>query len=84
MEQTFALWTKSEMTLAKLKGAEGMTNKEILDFMNKGRANKYVGITNMKGKHLCKYCHEIVNGTDEDVLCKHCQETFGHSRYSQL
>lgn len=35
-------------------------------------------------KHLCGYCGEIVNGTDEDVLCDECREMFGHTRYSEL
>lgn len=35
-------------------------------------------------KHLCGYCHNIVNGTDEDILCNECRELFGHSLFSEL
>ena len=32
----------------------------------------------------CKYCGNPNNSKDEDVLCKDCQENFGHSFYSEL
>ena len=34
--------------------------------------------------HLCKYCGEIVEGTDSDILCDDCRELFGHVFYSEL
>lgn len=34
--------------------------------------------------HRCKYCGEITNGTDENVLCEDCIMTFGHAFYSEL
>ena len=34
--------------------------------------------------HRCKYCGEITNGTDENVLCEDCRMTFGHAFYSEL
>lgn len=34
--------------------------------------------------HICKYCGDIANGCDDDVLCDDCKEIFGHSFYSQL
>ena len=34
--------------------------------------------------HECKYCGEIIRGTDEDVLCADCIMTFGHIFYSEL
>lgn len=38
-----------------------------------------------KGHHVCKYCYtNIVDSSDEDVLCKECRETFGHTFYSEL
>lgn len=36
------------------------------------------------GHHLCKYCHGIAEGTDEDILCDECRETFGHTFYFEL
>ena len=37
-----------------------------------------------EGKHICKYCGEIADGVDEDVLCKECRSLFGHAFYSEL
>jgi|GEM_PF-1978847 len=36
------------------------------------------------GKHICKYCGGLAEGTFEDLLCGECRETFGHSLYSEL
>jgi len=36
------------------------------------------------GKHVCKYCGGLAEGTFEDLLCGECRETFGHSLYSEL
>ena len=43
-----------------------------------------VRIENAKGKHICKYCGSIVEGTNEDILCEECIDVFGHHRYSEL
>ena len=37
-----------------------------------------------KDCHACQYCGNIAEGTLEDLLCKECKETFGHSLYSEL
>jgi len=37
-----------------------------------------------RGKHSCKYCGGIAEGTHEDLLCSECRETFGHALYSEL
>jgi len=36
------------------------------------------------GSHICKYCYDIAEGTYEELLCRECRETFGHSLYSEL
>jgi hypothetical protein len=41
-------------------------------------------IVDLTGKHLCKYCGEIVDGEYEDLLCEDCRMTFGHALYSEL
>ena len=41
-------------------------------------------VIDLTGKHLCKYCGEIANGPDEDILCEDCRYTFGHTFYSEL
>jgi rubrerythrin len=37
-----------------------------------------------RGKHTCKYCGQIAEGTFQDLLCGTCRETFGHSLFSEL
>ena len=34
--------------------------------------------------HSCKYCGQVTEGIDEDILCEDCREVFGHTLYSQL
>ena len=34
--------------------------------------------------HRCKYCKGIAKGKNIDILCEQCQETFGHTYYSEL
>lgn len=36
------------------------------------------------GKLKCKYCKGETASIDPDVLCKECQETFGHTFFSEL
>lgn len=37
-----------------------------------------------RGKHTCKYCGNIADGTLADLLCGECRQTFGHSLFSEL
>ena len=37
-----------------------------------------------RGSHFCEYCGDIAAGTYKDLLCADCQQTFGHSLYSEL
>lgn len=37
-----------------------------------------------RGKHSCKYCGQIAEGTHSDLLCEDCRETFGHALFSEL
>lgn len=45
---------------------------------------KVLDIADANTHHICKYCGQIANGTDEDVLCDDCRMTFGHTFYSEL
>ena len=45
---------------------------------------KIVKISTQKGNHRCKYCSSICSGTNKDLLCDDCHETFGHMYYSEL
>lgn len=49
-------------------------------FLNK----KVLNVADANTHHICKYCGNIVQGTDEDVLCPDCRMTFGHTFYSEL
>ena len=40
--------------------------------------------TDLEDQHICKYCGEIADGTEEDLLCKKCRELLGHSLFSEL
>ena len=54
-----------------LNGLEAYGYK-VIKFMEKSRS------------HICKYCGDIVEGTEEDLLCEACREDFGHAFYSEL
>lgn len=41
-------------------------------------------IIDLTGKHLCKYCGEVVDCEYEDLLCEDCRMIFGHALYSEL
>ena len=45
---------------------------------------KILDVADANTNHICKYCGDIANGPDEDVLCQDCRETFGHAFYSEL
>lgn len=34
--------------------------------------------------HDCKYCHNVTDGTNQDLLCETCRVDFGHERFSEL
>ena len=46
---------------------------------------KWISITKLpRGKHICKYCFRVAEGTYDDLLCEECRECFGHALYSEL
>jgi hypothetical protein len=45
---------------------------------------KFVNIYPKKGHHLCKYCGQVAEGSNTDLLCNDCHELFGHTLYSEL
>ena len=45
---------------------------------------KVLDVADANTNHICKYCGDIAKGTDEDVLCQDCRDTFGHAFYSEL
>lgn len=46
--------------------------------------HKVIDVADANANHICKYCGDIAQGTDEDVLCSDCRMTFGHAFYSEL
>lgn len=62
------------------------TDEEVLTMMqrNEPDANWQLCKKIPRGKHSCKYCGEIAEGTHADLLCEDCRETFGHSLFSEL
>ena len=53
--------------------------KKILDLIN----DIYILIT-QKRINRCKYCSELTDSQDPNILCPNCIETFGHSFFSEL
>ena len=45
---------------------------------------KVLDVVDANTHHICKYCGEVAEGIDEDVLCPECREIFGHAFYSEL
>ena len=62
------------------------TDAEVLAMMQANEPDaKWQTCTKIpRGKHSCKYCGGIAEGTYTDLLCKDCRETFGHSLFSEL
>lgn len=64
----------------------------VMDFYNKQEEDENTKVVKCifvkeveQGKwHWCKYCGELVEGSDEDILCEECCMIFGHDRFSQL
>ena len=52
------------------------------NFCLRGDSNNYGEVP--AGKHICKYCGNMVDGDYEDELCDECKQLFGHSLYSEL
>lgn len=71
---------------------EKATGDSFVELINENNVEKHLIENNLTlvrkadadTHHLCKYCHGITPGTEEDILCSECQELFGHKRYSEL
>lgn len=73
---------------AKAAMSNDTVKQVLLNIINKKYETNFIPndteIIDLTGKHLCKYCGEVVNSPDEDVLCEDCRYTFGHAFYSEL
>lgn len=74
--------------VAKAAMSNNINKQALLNYVNGKYETNFAlndtEIIDLTGKHLCKYCGEIANGPDEDVLCEDCRYTFGHAFYSEL
>ena len=77
---------KSEEYTTSFSFTGEATEQQLLQHFQKKNPedNWTVCIKVPRGKHICKYCGEIAEGTYVDLLCTDCRETFGHSLYSEL
>ena len=48
------------------------------------KEEKVIYVVDANTHHICKYCGNIAEGTDENVLCQDCRMTFGHAFYYEL
>lgn len=71
---------------AIFKDTSGRMEAELLKIVQvQEPERKWTSIQKLpKGKHICKYCGGIAEGTYQDLLCEECRECFGHSLYSEL
>lgn len=71
---------------AIFKDTSGRMESELLKIVQvQEPERKWTSIQKLpKGKHICKYCGGIAEGTYQDLLCEECRECFGHSLYSEL
>lgn len=71
--------TLKEVTLE----VNGTSKEEVVKAVTKeGYDTKR--IESVDTHHVCKYCHGIAEGKDEELLCQSCRELFGHTFYSEL
>lgn len=79
-------------TELEIEGNYNLKNKEFKNMLI-GAINRKFGtaykaeeteIIDMRGKHVCKYCGEVTQGENADLLCSECREIFGHAFYSEL
>ena len=62
------------------------TQEHIAEKIKEGYCSGEIVIENdiPENTHICKYCGEIADGTDEDLLCEDCRMLFGHTFYREL
>ena len=56
----------------------------LLQLVDAFNGAKILDVADANTHHICKYCGDIAQGIDEDVLCADCRMTFGHAFYSEL
>lgn len=59
-------------------------NKKVAEYNLNKNGYSVVNIKEAKKAHVCLYCGNLVDGTNENLLCDECRELFGHTFFSQL
>lgn len=59
-------------------GAPYICSSDFIPFVREKREADF------RHMHTCRYCGKLTDGDDKDLLCPECQETFGHTFYSEL
>jgi hypothetical protein len=80
----FVLRSDSQIGTVKLDG--GYTAERVIEIMQNNEPDAHWTECEKvpRGKHTCKYCGQIAEGTFADLLCEACRSTFGHSLFSEL
>lgn len=80
----FVLRSETQIGTVKIDG--DYTAERVLKMMQQNEPNaKWTECEILpRGKHICKYCGNIAEGTLSDLLCSDCRETFGHTMFSEL
>lgn len=63
------------------------TKEKFISLVQQANAfkdQKVIDVADANTHHICKYCGDIAEGIDENVLCADCRMTFGHAFYSEL
>ena len=61
-----------------------MPEEKWIKGLQKDFTEEILAVHDANTHHVCKYCGDIANGPDEDVLCEECRDVFGHAFYSEL
>lgn len=77
---------RSDTQIGTVKIDGDYTAESVLNMMQQNEPNaKWTECEILpRGKHICKYCGNIAEGTLADLLCSDCRETFGHTMHSEL
>jgi len=72
------------------KGTSTKATKEVIlktFYKNREKDGEEVGdvvIIESTKEHFCKYCGQVAEGKDKNVLCQECRECFGHTFFTEL
>ena len=87
-DQEYIMTLNVKDDVVKAAMSNNIVKQRLLNAINDKHETHFIAsdteIIDLTDKHLCKYCGDVANGPDEDVLCEDCRYTFGHAFYSEL